>query len=125
MVLINGAEGIGTGWSCTIPNFDVREVVNNIRQLLGGEEPLPPSYKNFKGTIEELASNQYVINGEGVILNSTTIEISKLPIQAQTQTYKEQVLEPMFNGTKKTPALITDYREYHTHNNVKFLIKDD
>jgi DNA topoisomerase-2 len=84
MVLINGAEGIGTGWSCTIPNFDVREVVNNIRQLLGGEEPLPmlPSHKSFKGTIEELASNQYVINGEGVILNSTTIEISKLPIQA-------------------------------------------
>lgn len=41
MVLINGAEGIGTGWSCKIPNFDVREVVNNIRRLLDGEEPLP------------------------------------------------------------------------------------
>lgn len=41
MVLINGAEGIGTGWSCKIPNFDVREVVNNIRRLMDGEEPLP------------------------------------------------------------------------------------
>uniref|UniRef100_A0A8C5K1X9 DNA topoisomerase 2 n=1 Tax=Jaculus jaculus TaxID=51337 RepID=A0A8C5K1X9_JACJA len=125
MVLINGAEGIGTGWSCKIPNFDVREVVNNIRRLMDGEEPLPmlPSYKNFKGTIEELASNQYVINGEVAILNSTTIEISELPIRTWTQTYKEQVLEPMLNGTEKTPPLITDYREYHTDTTVKFVVK--
>ncbi|KAM4824138.1 DNA topoisomerase 2-alpha isoform 2-T2 [Urocitellus parryii] len=125
MVLINGAEGIGTGWSCKIPNFDVREVVNNIRRLMDGEEPLPmlPSYKNFKGTIEELAPNQYVINGEIAILNSTTIEISELPIRTWTQTYKEQVLEPMLNGTEKTPPLITDYREYHTDTTVKFVVK--
>ncbi|XP_037664642.1 DNA topoisomerase 2-alpha [Choloepus didactylus] len=125
MVLINGAEGIGTGWSCKIPNFDVREVVNNIRRLMDGEEPLPmlPSYKNFKGTIEELAPNQYVISGEVAILNSTTIEISELPIRTWTQTYKEQVLEPMMNGTEKTPPLITDYREYHTDTTVKFVVK--
>lgn len=125
MVLINGAEGIGTGWSCKIPNFDVREVVNNIRRLMDGEEPLPmlPSYKNFKGTIEELAPNQYVISGEVAILNSTTIEISELPIRTWTQTYKEQVLEPMLNGTEKTPPLITDYREYHTDTTVKFVVK--
>ncbi|XP_022413801.1 DNA topoisomerase 2-alpha [Delphinapterus leucas] len=125
MVLINGAEGIGTGWSCKIPNFDVREVVNNIRRLMDGEEPLPmlPSYKNFKGTIEELAPNQYVISGEMSILNSTTIEISELPVRTWTQTYKEQVLEPMLNGTEKTPPLITDYREYHTDTTVKFVVK--
>ncbi|OWK14393.1 hypothetical protein Celaphus_00001287 [Cervus elaphus hippelaphus] len=125
MVLINGAEGIGTGWSCKIPNFDVREVVNNIRRLMDGEEPLPmlPSYKNFKGTVEELAPNQYVISGEVAILNSTTIEISELPIRMWTQTYKEQVLEPMLNGTEKTPPLITDYREYHTDTTVKFVVK--
>ncbi|XP_004395068.1 PREDICTED: DNA topoisomerase 2-alpha [Odobenus rosmarus divergens] len=125
MVLINGAEGIGTGWSCKIPNFDIREVVNNIRRLMDGEEPLPmlPSYKNFRGTIEELAPNQYVISGEVAILNSTTIEISELPIRTWTQTYKEQVLEPMLNGTEKTPPLITDYREYHTDTTVKFVVK--
>ncbi|XP_034882958.1 DNA topoisomerase 2-alpha [Mirounga leonina] len=125
MVLINGAEGIGTGWSCKIPNFDIREVVNNIRRLMDGEEPLPmlPSYKTFRGTIEELAPNQYVISGEVAILNSTTIEISELPIRTWTQTYKEQVLEPMLNGTEKTPPLITDYREYHTDTTVKFVVK--
>lgn len=41
MVLVNGAEGIGTGWSSKIPNYDVREIVNNIRKMLDGEEPQP------------------------------------------------------------------------------------
>ncbi|XP_049657374.1 DNA topoisomerase 2-alpha [Accipiter gentilis] len=125
MVLINGAEGIGTGWSCKIPNFDIREVVNNIRRLMDGEEPLPmlPSYKNFKGTIDELGPNQYVISGEVSILDSTTIEITELPVRTWTQTYKEQVLEPMLNGTEKTPPLITDYKEYHTDTTVKFIVK--
>uniref|UniRef100_A0A7M4E424 DNA topoisomerase 2 n=1 Tax=Crocodylus porosus TaxID=8502 RepID=A0A7M4E424_CROPO len=124
-VLINGAEGIGTGWSCRIPNFDIREVVNNIRRMMDGEEPLPmlPSYKNFKGTIDELGPNQYMINGEVSILDSTTIEISELPVRTWTQTYKEQVLEPMLNGTEKTPPLITDFREYHTDKTVKFIVK--
>ncbi|XP_061873943.1 DNA topoisomerase 2-alpha isoform X2 [Colius striatus] len=125
MVLINGAEGIGTGWSCKIPNFDIREVVNNIRRLMDGQEPLPmlPSYKNFKGTVDELGPNQYVISGEVSILDSTTIEITELPVKTWTQTYKEQVLEPMLNGTEKAPPLITDYKEYHTDTTVKFIVK--
>jgi DNA topoisomerase-2 len=39
MVLINGAEGIGTGWSTKIPNYDVREIVANIKRMIDGEEP--------------------------------------------------------------------------------------
>ena len=41
MVLINGVEGIGTGWASKIPNYDVHEVVSNINRMLDGEEPLP------------------------------------------------------------------------------------
>ena len=39
MVLVNGAEGIGTGWSTKIPNYNPREIVNNIKKMLNGEEP--------------------------------------------------------------------------------------
>ena len=41
MVLVNGAEGIGTGWACKIPNYDVREIVNNIYRMLSHQDPLP------------------------------------------------------------------------------------
>lgn len=41
MVLINGAEGIGTGWACKLPNYDAREIVNNVRRMLDGLDPHP------------------------------------------------------------------------------------
>ena len=58
MVLINGAEGIGTGWSTYIPNYSPREVSANLRRLLNGEEvvTMQPWYKGFKGTIQEVPS---------------------------------------------------------------------
>lgn len=41
MVLINGAEGIGTGWACKLPNYDTREIVNNVKRMLDGLDPYP------------------------------------------------------------------------------------
>ncbi|XP_076851109.1 DNA topoisomerase 2-alpha [Brachyhypopomus gauderio] len=125
LVLANGADGIGTGWASRLPNFDVREIVANIHRMLNGEEPLHmlPSYKGFRGSIEEVATNQYMNSGEVAIIDSTTIEISELPVKMWTQTYKESVLEVMLNGSEKAPALITDYKEYHTDTTVRFLVK--
>ncbi|XP_047465967.1 DNA topoisomerase 2-alpha isoform X2 [Mugil cephalus] len=124
-VLVNGAEGIGTGWASKIPNYDIREIIINIHRMLNGEEPLPmlPNYKGFKGTIEQVMDNQYMNSGEVSIIDSTTIEISELPVKSWTQTYKENVLEPMMNGTEKVPPLITDYKEYHTDTTVRFVVK--
>ncbi|XP_048776509.2 DNA topoisomerase 2-alpha-like isoform X2 [Ostrea edulis] len=125
MVLVNGAEGIGTGWSTKLPNFDVREIIANLKRMLEGEDPLPmvPSYKNFKGTIEELSESRFVASGEVAIIDDQTIEITELPIRTWTQAYKEDVLELMLYGTEKTPAMITDFKEYHTDSTVKFVVK--
>ena len=41
MVLVNGAEGIGTGWSTKVPNYDIREIVANLRLLLDDKDPVP------------------------------------------------------------------------------------
>ncbi|XP_016357871.1 DNA topoisomerase 2-beta-like isoform X1 [Sinocyclocheilus anshuiensis] len=125
MVLVNGAEGIGTGWACKIPNYDSREIVNNINRMLNHQDPLPmlPSYKNFKGAINVLGQNQYLVSGEVSVLDKNTIEITELPVRTWTQAYKESVLEPMLQGTDKTPPLINDYKEYHTDSTVKFVVR--
>ena len=39
MVLVNGADGIGTGFSTKIPNFDVREIVQYIKDMLNDRQP--------------------------------------------------------------------------------------
>ncbi|KAF3833510.1 hypothetical protein F7725_024714 [Dissostichus mawsoni] len=118
MVLVNGAEGIGTGWACKLPNYDPREIVNNIYRLLKHQDPLPmetflsvsvllnvisvssqlPRYKNFKGVIHELGQNQYLMSGEVSVLDRTTIEITELPVRTWTQ-------------------------EYHTDQTVKFVVR--
>lgn len=33
-VLVNGAEGIGTGWSTSIPNYNPRDIIANLRCVL-------------------------------------------------------------------------------------------
>ena len=39
MVLVNGADGIGTGLMLKIPNYDPKEIVANLQRMLKGKEP--------------------------------------------------------------------------------------
>jgi DNA topoisomerase-2 len=125
MVLVNGAEGIGTGWSTKIPNYNPREIIENIKRLINKEEPkqMQPYYKNFRGKIERLDDIRVVTNGEVAIIGENTVEITELPIGVWTQAYKESVLEQFCHGQEKTPACIHDYKEYHTDTTVRFIVK--
>lgn len=100
MVLVNGADGIGTGWMTKIPNYNPREIVKNIRALLddGEVSPMLPWYKNFRGTIEDCGDHRYLISGEIAIIGQDKVEITELPVGTWTQNYKENVLEPLLNG---------------------------
>lgn len=95
MVLVNGSEGIGTGWSSYIPNYNPRDIVANVRHLLNGEpmEPMHPWYKGFKGSIEKTASKEagvtYTITGIIEEVDETTLRISELPVRRWTQDYKD------------------------------------
>ncbi|KAH8333743.1 hypothetical protein KR059_002916 [Drosophila kikkawai] len=124
MVLVNGAEGIGTGWSTKIANHNPREIMRNLKRMINGEEPqaMHPWYKNFKGCTEYISDGRYVVSGNIQILPGERIEITELPVGVWTQTYKENVLEPLANGTEKVKAVISEYREYHTDTTVRFVI---
>jgi DNA topoisomerase-2 len=125
MVLVNGADGIGTGWMTKIPNFSPREIVENVRRMIEGEEPLPmlPWYKNFKGEILDCGHGRYACNGEVSILShNKSIEITELPIGVWTQNYKEGTMEVFSTQTDKQAATIDDYKEYHTDTTVKFIV---
>ncbi|XP_031358204.1 DNA topoisomerase 2-like isoform X2 [Photinus pyralis] len=124
MILVNGADGIGTGWMTKIPNYNPREIVQNLRNMLDGEEPVPmiPWYKNFTGTIEDCGDQRYVTSGEVAVTGPNTIEITELPIGTWTDNYKEHVLEPLLNGSEKTPKILENYKEYNTDTTVKFVV---
>ena len=50
-ILINGSEGIGTGWSNFIPKFNVLEIIDNIKNLMEGKpiEEMKPWIRGYKG----------------------------------------------------------------------------
>ncbi|KJE90404.1 DNA topoisomerase II [Capsaspora owczarzaki ATCC 30864] len=124
--LINGCEGIGTGWSSSVPNFSPRDVVANIRLMMAGQDPEPmcPYYNGFTGTIEPLGkADRFRVCGRITKLSATTLEITELPIGVWTQSYKEELeklMEP--NEKDKTPGFIKDFRENHTDTSVHFTV---
>ena len=133
-VLVNGAEGIGTGWSTKVPNYNPREIIANLKLMINGQEtkPMKPYYKNFRGKIEQIDDFRVLTSGEVAIIGENTIEIAELPIGIWTQTYKENVLETCLHGTgtgnekdakaNQAPTIM-DYREYHTDTTVRFVVK--
>ncbi|RKO93185.1 DNA topoisomerase [Blyttiomyces helicus] len=124
MVLVNGADGIGTGWSTTIPNHNPRDIVANLIRKLNAEPyvRMHPWYRGFKGKVE-LVDNKYQISGVVTKTSDTTLDITELPIGSWTQTYKE-FLEGLRDGTTKNPEpFIEDFKEYHTDTSVHFSVQ--
>src|SRR6185369_2987420 len=37
MILVNGARGIGTGWSTSIPNFNPTDIIQDMKRRIKGE----------------------------------------------------------------------------------------
>jgi len=92
MLLVNGATGIGTGWSTDIPCFNPLDLVKNIQRKLNGEEyvEMKPWYRGFKGNVYEIEDNQYITKGR-YLINGNTLKITELPIGVWTEKYKETI----------------------------------
>ena len=97
-------SGIGTGWSTKIPNYNPRDVVENVRRLIKNEpvKKMTPWYKGFEGEIVALDSgSRIVIHGEISTLSNNRVQITELPVKVWTQTFKENVLESLLHGSDK------------------------
>jgi DNA topoisomerase-2 len=65
IVLVNGAAGISTGYSTSVPSFDPADVVANVERFLRDEpfQPMTPWYRGFTGTVELLGDDKFVVSG--------------------------------------------------------------
>lgn len=89
LVLVNGAEGIGTGWSTNIPMYNPSDVIRVIENKINKKRShtIHPWYRGFKGDIIKLENDNYVSRGVFTVKNTTTLEITELPIGSWTQNY--------------------------------------
>lgn len=127
LVLVNGSDGIGTGWSSFIPCYNPRDLIRNVRHLLNGErmETLTPWYRGFKGTIVPVEnSNSYDVYGtlrRG--REDDMFKIDELPIRSWTMPYKEFLESNVIGNSDAKAPFVKDFHDNGTENKVSFTIK--
>lgn len=126
LILVNGAEGIGTGFSTGIPNFNPVDIIEWLRNKLTGKKntnPLVPYYRGFTGTINKYDDTTWVTSGVYEIdYKSREVIITELPIRLWTNDYKSW-LEELVYETKS--SLFKSYINLSSDIAVKFILKFD
>lgn len=133
MVLVNGADGIGTGWSTQIPNFNPEDIVKNLKRRMGrldeddGEEKpfetMTPWFRGWTGTAEPDGQGKFKFNGTAYqdSVKPNEVVVTELPIRVWTDDFKAR-LEDVIRA-EKAPSYIKDYQEFNDHKNVRFIIQ--
>ena len=101
MILVNGCEGIGTGWRSQLPCFNPHEIVKSLKSKLKGNGflKLEPWYKGFQGEIKENTENKgnYIVTGKyhWDENDPKKVIITEIPIKKWTEDYKYFLQELM------------------------------
>ena len=101
MILVNGCEGIGTGWRSQLPCFNPHEIVRSLKSKLKGNgfTKLEPWYKGYQGEIKENPQNKgnYIVTGKyhWDEENPKKVIITEIPIKKWTEDYKYFLQELM------------------------------
>jgi DNA topoisomerase-2 len=127
--LVNGIKGIGTGFSCSIPPYNPSDLIGNLKKMLKGEEDLKelvPYYEGFKGTIEKIEADKYLIKGVMERAGPDTVVITELPVGKWTMQYTKQLEDMMDGGVdkdgKKVAPTIKEFTSLCTEVNVNFTV---
>ena len=120
LILINGSQGIGTGFSTNIPCFNPKDIIKELKLLIENPEheinELTPWYKGFKGQIIKIDENKWLSIGVYSV-NNYNIHITELPIGTWSEDYK-QFLEKLEHEDK-----IHSFKNSCTETEVNFEIK--
>ena len=142
LVLVNGASGIGTGWSTGVPMYHPLRITDAVLAALdrGWHEAsqsdtiraaklqpfeLLPWWRGFRGEIDTRTGDDgYVTHGIATIEegessegSGVSVRIRELPIGRWTEDYK------FFLQGLVQDNLLKSFREYHTESSVDFMLQ--
>ena len=117
MILVNGTQGIGTGFSTDIPSFNPIDIINNLICMMDGNKckEMRPYWRDFKGTVKKIDKKNFEVTGVYSIKKNKLV-ITELPVGTWTQSYKE-FLEKMYEtemGKNKDDRVFLGFKEFHT-----------
>lgn len=120
LVLINGAEGMGTGFSTYIMGYKPDDLKKRTLEILNSSKkktPLTPWYRGFNGTISKNLEGQTVTTGKLEVVNTTTIKITELPIGMFTMKYRDHL------NAMEDKDLIKSYDDNSNEQKIEFIVR--
>ncbi len=143
LLLVNGAKGIGTGFSTDILPYNPADLVASLRARLSGavadlgETKLVPWWEGFRGTVTPSADGRRVqTRGIYQFLDDDTgrVRITELPVGVWTKDYKA-FLDEMLTGEggsgsaasdkASSPRLLKSFQEAYNDVDVDFVLTLD
>lgn len=120
MILVNGASGIGSGWSTSIPQYHPLKITEALIRYLKGTnvrfDRIPLHYKGFTGEIKNgIKPGSYETFGKYYI-KSKKIYIEELPVGLWTENFKSHL------DKLEEEKVIKKYENQSDTNVVKFII---
>ena len=125
MLLINGSQGIATGYSTFIPCFNPEDIASIVRSLIDEDHKDPkddplPYYKGYSAN-HLTTSNETHWIFRGQLEKGTQPQkfiIKEIPIGYSMETYKTKVLHPLLED-----GVLTDFKVDHVDENTpKFIV---
>ena len=122
LALVNGAKGIGTGFSTDIPSYNPQDLIKATRAWLDQTESdtvdLVPYFEGFKGRVEPMEKGKFAIRGSYEVVGDNQIHVTELPVGFWTDDFKqllENLAEPQGKSKK---GVVKDYRDMSTDTRV-------
>lgn len=119
MILVNGCEGIGTGYSTSVPPFNPIDIIENLLRKLDGHKTtkMMPYFRGFNGEVVEDPDKKgvFLTRGKHEILSDTLVRVTELPVGTGVTNYKE-FLESMIENNKNKSTTAAAKK--------KFVLKD-
>jgi len=133
MILVNGTEGIGTGYSTKVPPHDPEIIIKNLFNMMDDKplENMIPWFRGFRGKIESKGLNnnnmeQYINKGIYKINADDSMIISELPIGRWIDDYKiylESLLVDKSVENKNNKQCLLNITNNSTNKVVNFTLK--
>lgn len=124
LILVNGAEGMGTGHSTRIFCYNPEEIKSNILKVIDGKtlkkNAMLPWWRGFDGTVSrDPETGQVVIEGKYTIKEgrSATITVTELPIGIQSDQYKTHL------DKLEDREIILDFDNFSDKRGFEFVIR--
>ena len=111
MILVNGSKELELDlvqiFHVLIQKQIVEYMIAKIKNKPTSQLNIDLYYQGFKGTIEKVESQKYLIRGVYEIVDAKTVHITELPVGTWTDSYKAYLEKMIYgNGRKRKTVLL-------------------